>query len=149
MRKTCLICIIIFILVGCSKKEKLKKDNMYLKLEIIQTEKDFEKLVLNKGLAEGFYQYADSNATIKRENDTLITGKNNIKNYYSNPKFKSCNVSWEPEFVDISGQGDMAYTYGTYIWTKTDSMGIKQNSKGVFHTVWKKQKDGSWKYVWD
>jgi ketosteroid isomerase-like protein len=30
-----------------------------------------------------------------------------------------------------------------------DSVGNKKDFKGIFHTVWKKQKDGSWKYVWD
>jgi ketosteroid isomerase-like protein len=43
----------------------------------------------------------------------------------------------------------MAYTYGKYIWKikETDSTFVEY--KGVFHTVWKRQKDNSWKYVWD
>lgn len=148
MKKIVFISFVLIIINGCTDKQK-PKIKTYLKLEIIKTEKDFEKLVSKKGLSEGFYQFADSNATIKRENDTLITGKNNIKSYYSNPKFKNCTVTWEPDFVDISSSGDMAYTYGKYIWTVKDSLGTEQTSDGVFHTVWKKQKDGSWKFVWD
>lgn len=136
------------VLNGCTSKSK-PKNLTYVKLEIVKTEKDFEKLVAQKGLAEGFYQFADSNAVIKREHDTLIIGKNNIKNYYSNPKYLNATVTWSPDAVTVSDAGDMASTYGKYKWTFVDTSGKEQVIKGVFHTVWKKQKDGSWKYIWD
>jgi ketosteroid isomerase-like protein len=116
---------------------------------IVKAEKDFEKMVSEKGIAEGFYHFADENAVIKREHDTLIKGKENIKQYYSNPRYKNASVSWSPDFIDISGNGDLAYTYGKYVWTTKDASGTIKTSKGVFHTVWKRQTDGSWKYVWD
>lgn len=136
------------VLSGCSPKSETK-NLTYVKLEIVKVEKDFEKLVAQKGLAEGFYQFADSNAIIKREHDTLIIGKINIKNYYSNPKYLNATVTWSPDGVTVSDAGDMASSYGKYIWTFKDASGKEQILKGVFHTVWKKQKDGSWKYIWD
>lgn len=135
-------------LSGCTPKNEIK-NLTFVKLKIIKTEKDFEKLIAEKGLAEGFYQFADSNAVIKRENDTLIIGKINIKNYYLNSKHKNATITWSPDAVIISDAGDMASTYGKYVWTIKDLNGKEQISKGVFHTVWKKQKDGSWKYIWD
>lgn len=140
--------IILLVLNGCSPKSE-KKNLAYIKLEIVKVEKDFQKLVDNKGLAEGFYQFADSNAVIKRENDTLIIGRNNIKAYYSNPKYQNKTVTWSPEDVIVSDAGDMASSYGKYIWTSKEASGKILISKGVFHTVWKRQKDGSWKYIWD
>ena len=74
--------IVLFVLNGCSQKTETV-NLTYVKLQIVKTEKDFEKTVAEKGLAEGFYQFADSNAIIKREHDTLIIGKTNIRNYYS------------------------------------------------------------------
>jgi len=140
--------ILLLILNSCSPKSE-KSNAAYIKLQIVKVEKDFEKLVAEKGLAEGFYQFADSNAVIKRENDTLIIGKDNIKKYYSNPKYLDKTVTWSPDAVTVSDAGDMASSYGKYVWTSNDSTGKIQVSKGVFHTVWKKQKDGSWKYIWD
>ena len=140
--------IFLLVLCGCSRKPETK-NLTYVKLEIVKIEKDFEKLVAQKGLAEGFYQFADSNAVIKREHDTLIKGKNNIKNYYSNPKYQNATVTWSPDAVIVSDAGDMASSYGKYVWTFKDASGKEQVLKGVFHTVWKKQKDGSWKYIWD
>ncbi|MGX7667400.1 YybH family protein [Flavobacterium pedocola] len=138
--------ILTIILIGCKPNSEQKPD---YKAEIIKAEKDFEKMVAEKGLAEGFYQYADSNAIIKREKDTLINGKESIRNYYSNPKFKKASVTWAPDFVSVSEKGDIAYTYGKYNWTVKDSTGKATIHKGIFHTVWKRQTDGSWKYVWD
>lgn len=138
----------IFLLSSCSPKSE-KKNSTYVKLEIVKAEKDFEKMVTQKGLAEGFYQFADSSAVIKRENDTLIFGKNNIRNYYLNPKYKNVSVTWTPYAITVSSSGDMASSYGKYVWITKDESGNEEVLKGIFHTVWKKQKDGSWKYIWD
>lgn len=119
------------------------------KTEIATAEKDFAKMAAEKGIAEAFFFFADSNATIKRQNDTLITGRENIRNYYSAPHFKKASVKWSPDFVDASESGDMGYTYGKYIWQSSDTSGKTEAFGGVFHTVWKKQSDGNWKYVWD
>lgn len=148
MKNTLKLFAFLLLLNSCSPKSETR-NLTYVKLEIVKTEKEFEKLVAQKGIAEGFYQFADSNAVIKRERDTLIIGKNNIKNYYSNPKYQNATVTWSPMSVTVSDGGDMASSYGKYNWIIKDASGKEQISKGVFHTVWKKQKDGTWKYIWD
>lgn len=120
-----------------------------LKEKIVQTEKDFETRVREKGVQEAFYEFADSNAVIKREDDRLIKGREHIKIYYQNTKFTQDSVTWKPDFVEVSDDGTLGYTYGVYTWKLKDSTGKFSEYKGVFHTVWKKQSDGTWKYVWD
>lgn len=129
--------------IAATKNQHLFRENL------LKTEDDFKNLSQSKGIAVAFYAFADENAVIKRENDTLIKGKENIKAYYSNPKFKNASVSWKPDFVEVSADGSLAYTYGKFVWTSKDSLGNQKEFKGRFHTVWKRQKDGSWKYVWD
>jgi ketosteroid isomerase-like protein len=124
-------------------------NNEAARLEIENAEREFEKMASGKGIAEAFWYYADSAAVIKRGNDSIIHGKEGIRNFYSAPQFKTASVKWSPDFVNVSDGGDMGYTYGKYEWRTVDSTGKTITSKGVFHTVWKKQKDGSWKYVWD
>jgi len=119
------------------------------KQEIEQAEKDFEKMAAEKGIAEAFEFYADSGAAIKRGSDSIIHGKENIRKFYSAEYFKTASVKWSPDFVDASEKGDLGYTFGKYTWQSKDSSGKMNESKGIFHTVWKKQKDGTWKYVWD
>ena len=120
-----------------------------LKEAIMKTEKEFNEAAKTKGIAEAFYYYADENAVIKRQNDTLIKGKENIKLYYLNPKYRSAEVTWTPDFVDVSSDGTMGYTYGKYSWKMKDAEGKISEYNGIFHTVWKKQVNGSWRYVWD
>ena len=106
-------------------------------------------MAAEKGIAEAFWYYADSNAVIKRDNDSLIQGKENIKNYYSAEFYKTATAKWSPDFIDVAEKGDMGYTFGKYTWESKDSSGETSMFNGVFHTVWKKQKDETWKYVWD
>lgn len=123
-------------------KEKIKE-------EIRKMEKVFQDDLIANGVEYAFYKYAADNAVIKREGDTLITGKAAIKNYYSNAAYKNAVATWAPDFIDVSEDGTMAYTYGKYKWTMKDAAGKSSTFTGVFHTVWKKMTDGSWKYVWD
>jgi ketosteroid isomerase-like protein len=140
--------IILLSFFGC-KSETYQDHSAEATKNIRQAESDFEKMAHEKGIAEAFAFYADSNAVIKRKNDSLITGKQNIRNFYSSNFFKTAAVNWAPDFIDASPDGNLGYTYGKYTWISIDSTGKKEENKGVFHTVWKKQKDGSWKYVWD
>lgn len=144
--KTSLVFIISILLFTSSCKNKINKEE--IKKEIYNTEKEFEKMAASKGVAEAFYYYADENATILREN-ILIKGKENIKNYYSKQDLKKAVVNWTPDFVSISECGTLGYTYGKYVWKIVKENGELVQYKGVFHTVWKKQKDNTWKYVWD
>ena len=102
-----------------------------------------------KGIAEAFWYYADSDAVIRRKKDSLIKGKEGIKNFYSDDYFKTVTLKWTPDFIDISENGDMGYTFGKFIRESKDSRGKVIVAKGIFHTIWKKQNDGLWKYVWD
>ena len=131
--------------VSCDHKSNKEQ----LKQEVLKAEKSFEKMGEEKGIAEAFYFFADDSAVIKRENDTLILGNENIKSYYSNPAYKNALVNCNPDFIDVSVNGNMAYTYGKYLWKIWNDTGDTTEYRGVFHTVWKKQKDNSWKYVWD
>ena len=116
------------------------------KQEVMDTEKAFAKMVQEEGLHKAFVSYAAEDAVLKR-NNKLIIGRKNIDTRYENQSSKT--LSWEPDFVDVSNSGDMAYTYGQYTYSSIDSSGLVVEDKGVFHTVWKRQADDTWKYVWD
>jgi ketosteroid isomerase-like protein len=117
--------------------------------EVIATEKAFCEDLKAKGVAYAFEAYAAQDAVIKRGNDSLIYGKAAIRNFYAAPGYQNAIADWKPDFTDVSADGTMAYTYGKYTWTFKDKAGKETQYSGVFHTVWKRQADGSWKYVWD
>src|SRR6185436_15360072 len=126
MKKEPIIFLLLSILLSCSSPKsgnESKPDNENAKQEIEKAEKDFAQMAVDKGIAEAFYFFADSNATIKRQNDTLIHGKEAIKIFYSAPFYQKATVEWSPDFVQTSENGDLGYTYGKYVWSSTDSAG--------------------------
>jgi ketosteroid isomerase-like protein len=144
MNKTPFFLICILALVSCKHAANIDA----AKNEILQTEKAFEKMASEKGLAEAFYYFADQNAVIRRGNDSLIIGKENIESYYNKNSNPNAKLSWTPDFIGVSDCGTLGYTYGKYSYTIQDSTGKNTEYKGIFHTVWKKQ-NNDWRYVWD
>jgi ketosteroid isomerase-like protein len=138
--------ILVLTILSCSHS---KSDNMeQAKKEIVSAEKNFALMVKQKGIAEGFYFYAADSAIVNR-NIKLITGKDSIKAYYQKWPYAKVELIWEPDYVDISQSCDLGYTYGKFTFLAIDSTGKRHSSKGYFHTVWKKQNNGEWKFVWD
>ncbi|MCX6240170.1 MAG: hypothetical protein NTY07_21955, partial [Bacteroidia bacterium] len=79
---------------------------------------------------------------------TAHKGKEAIRKQYASFPRKA-KLDWAPDFADVSASGDLGYTYGKYTLTSTDSIGNITQSGGIFHTVWKRQPDGQWRFVWD
>jgi ketosteroid isomerase-like protein len=145
MRQVLMYIAFLLLLITCKPSVDMEK----VKNEIFLTEKAFEKMASDQSIAAAFFTFADENAVINRGNDSLIHGREGIRNYYSNPKLQNAKVNWTPDFVDVSEDGTIGYTFGKYEWKVIKGEGDTLVSRGVFHTVWKRQKDGSWKYVWD
>ena len=141
--------IVLIVSFSCQYESKESSVEQW-KNEIIQTEKDFADMASSNGIAQAFLFYAAEDAVLER-NDVLIKGKQSIADILrkNNSNSMEVTLSWKPDFVDVSNSGDLGYTYGKYQYVSIDSLGNKQESEGIFHTVWKRQKDGSWKYVWD
>lgn len=135
-----------FLLITSCSPPGIDKDQ--IKNEIFETEKSFEKMVLEKGLYEGFTAFAADNAVLMR-NDSIINGKEAIINYMAKGKENEgkYKLEWTPDFIEVAESGELAYTYGKYTLKLAENDSLI--GKGIFHSIWKKQADGSWKYVWD
>jgi ketosteroid isomerase-like protein len=142
--KQLVFCALIF-LTSCNKPAS--NDIEKTKSEVLATEIAFEKMVKEQGIGAGFAFFADSDAVINRHN-FLLKGKDEISKHYHAIN-QNVKLEWKADFVDVATSCDLAYTYGHYTFSQPDSTGQWVTSTGFFHTVWKKQSDGSWKYVWD
>jgi ketosteroid isomerase-like protein len=136
--------LIAFLLISCQQSI----DKTVARNEVYMAEEEFEKMATEKGMAEAFYYFADDSATILRGNDSLITGKENIRHYYTVRSNPDAKLNWTPDYIYVSDCGTLAYTYGKYIYSITNASGDVKENKGIFHTVWKKR-NNEWKYVWD
>ena len=136
-----------FLVISCNNNRNEYMIEEY-KTEILNTERAFAALVKEEGQKAGFLTYASEDAVLQR-GDKLIKGKKAIKEYFEDYKYKNVHLEWEPDFIDVSESGDLGYTYGQYKFEGTDESGKIIQATGVFHTVWKREPNGEWRYVWD
>lgn len=118
------------------------------KKEVLDSELAFAHMAMESGIDSAFLHFAAPEAVLLR-NEKILKGTDVFKKYFSNPIWKTANLQWKPAFVEVSASGDLAYTWGPYQYSNVDSAGKVTESSGIFHTVWKRQPDGQWKYVWD
>ena len=145
MKKTLPVILVLTLVFACeSRQDSLET----WKKEIEETEKEFSAMAQQEGIPAAFLAFAADDAVLMR-NNALVVGKEAIKESLGAGSGDNASLTWKPDFVDVAASGDLGYTYGKYIYTLTDSAGNKQVQEGIFHTVWKRQEDGSWKFVWD
>jgi len=149
MKQVISVFLLSILVVACGQ-EKAENNVGEWKNEILRTEKAFEQAVQQEGLDVGFVAFAADDVALMRGNK-LILGKMAMTENFANSQtdFSKVKLSWTPDFVDVAASGDLAYTYGKYTYSITDNAGNVQTDEGIFHTVWKRQADGNWKFVWD
>jgi ketosteroid isomerase-like protein len=83
-------------------------------------------------------------------NAPMVRGKQGVREYmtqfFASPGY---SISRQPPQIEVSGAGDLAYTWDTFELTVNDAEGnpVTQNAKHV--VVWKKEPQGTWKIVAD
>lgn len=137
------------ILISCNSGNEEQNIEKW-KMEIVETEREFAEMAKRDGIPKAFLTYAAEEAVLMR-NNTLIIGKEAMKNSFGNPDpgHGRVELAWKPDFVDVSRSGDLGYSYGKYTYSVIDSTGAIKLDSGIFHTVWKRQANGEWKFVWD
>ncbi len=112
-----------------------------------QMEVEFMKAAAEHGSA-GYMSYYADDAVEVPNGAAIISGKVNIAKTMGFLDDKSNHLSWTPVGADISASGDLGYTYGNYEFQSPGQNGA-QIEYGKYTSIWKKQKDGSWKVVLD
>ena len=113
-----------------------------------QLEGEFMKAAAERGSA-GYISYYADDAVEVPNGAPLITGKVNIAKTMGFLDDKTNHLTWTPVGADISASGDLGYTYGTYEFSSLGKDGKAVIDHGKYTSIWKKQKDGSWKVVLD
>jgi len=146
MKQKVLIGLTIITVLGCSQHGV---DTKAEGEKVMQTSREWAK-VSATGDVEKILSYWADDAVVVMPGQPVLKGKKEIRQMvmgsFKIPGFK---ITWQPQSVQVSQSGDMAYMVEKGQVTMNDSSGkiIVQHNNGV--TVWKKQSDGSWKNVAD
>lgn len=109
---------------------------------------DFSRDASRLGTGEAFGRYAADGAQIFSAPGEFITGPEAITESFGPPGRKSSLV-WHPVEGEISKSRDLGFTVGNAVFRgeREDGAPVVRYSK--YLTIWKLQKDGSWRYVVD
>ena len=113
-----------------------------------QLEAEFMKAAAEHG-SQGYLSYYADDAVEVPNGAPIIQGKVNIAKGMGFLDQKDNHLTWAPVGADISASGDLGYTYGTFEFRSKDKDGKAVVDHGKYTSIWKKQKDGSWKVVLD
>jgi conserved hypothetical protein len=117
--------------------------------KIMQLSKEWSQTVATKDVEKIVSYWADD-AFVMQEGQAPLKGKQAIREMVEESfKMPGFNISWQPESVEVSDAGDMAYLIENAQVSFNDSTGKQVSIKNKAVSIWRKQQDGSWKNVVD
>jgi ketosteroid isomerase-like protein len=93
--------------------------------------------------SQAWVDFADETATTQAGRGKAEIGAA-FEKTYARPGFR---LSWHPVFAKVVG--DVGITSGPYESHVADAKGEDRRSTGNYVTVWQRQPDGQWRFVWD
>lgn len=112
---------------------------------LVQLEADFAKAVAEHGHAAFVTYFAEDG--VELDDGGGISTRDAISKQPAWPEGTS--LAWTPVKADMAASGDLGYTYGNYVFKSKDKEGKPVTYYGKYTSIWKKQKDGSWKVAVD
>lgn len=138
-----LLALIIF---SCNRFDKKEQDlSTEEKIKMIDADKAFSKMSREKGMKKAFIEYMDGEGVLLRPNQYPLIGASAI-DFLSQISDTSFTLEWEPQKGYIAKSGELGYTYGVYALKPSTADTVLY---GTYVSIWKKQPDGSWKFVLD
>jgi ketosteroid isomerase-like protein len=111
--------------------------------ELMEVDRAFNTMAEAEGLRRAFTAYAADDAILLRQGNQMpVVGRAGIAEI---EWAAGSSLSWTPTRAEIAASKDLGYTFGSY----KVRMGAEIRGQGVYVTIWRKQPDGSWKYVVD
>lgn len=116
--------------------------------QVRATEIAFAKAVMDD--KPGIFASLLDEGTVFVSGKTVTRGKAAVieswKDYFgpARPYFE-----WHPEIVELSADGNLGLSRGPWVIRTQDKDGKEVEIKGVYNSVWQRQKGGSWKIVFD
>ncbi len=115
---------------------------------LLQTDREFARTSVERGMAEAFRAFLHEDAIIFRRGGEPIRGRDAIYDHLASDGGDFV-LEWDPQDGEASRSGNLGWTWGIYTVSSTDSLGNPQMSYGKYVNVWKKNRAGEWKVLID
>lgn len=138
-----IVFLLVLVLTGCSGEKALSPESL------METDRSFARMAAEEGRVPAFLAYMDEEAVMYPHKGEPVRGKNSFKTLNEGIEQGDSVFLWEPTFAMIARSGDLGYTLGEYKLVGKEPENGKILQRGFYCTIWKKQADGSWKFVFD
>jgi ketosteroid isomerase-like protein len=117
--------------------------------EVLAADRAFAALARARGARVAFTEYADADAILFRSGVGPVKGRDAIGQVFADPPVAT--PDWTPEAAEIAASGDLAYSWGRFVWTPVAGgpLADKPPATGYYVSIWKRQADGHWKWIVD
>lgn len=122
-------------------KEKLKQ-------ELAAMEDKFCAMAVEKGLLAAFSHFAAPDVAFIDTDPRKFRGLEAVRERLG-PDQPGVRLTWSAYFTDLSDDGTLGYNYGRFESRRPGPDGQEIVKGGWFLSIWKRQPDGSWRYVMD
>ncbi len=140
-----LICVTLLLAIVSLAFSQQAKEKSALQ-SMVDTELAFAHMAAEQGIRPSFMAFIADDGILFRPR--AVKGKQWMIDHPVPASDQHPMLSWYPAVTEIARAGDMGYTTGPWEY-KNDVHDAKPVAFGNFLTVWKKQADGSWKFVID
>ena len=141
--------ILVTINIDKSGKDKSASLIEKYKQSLIKADEDFYLASTQRGTGRAFIDFSDDSVILMRQRQFPIIGKSELAKHYLNHENEKTPLAWEPLKAEVSPDGKLGYTLGRWTYISIDKNGKQDTAYGNYVTIWKKQNNGSWKYVLD
>ncbi len=119
-----------------------------LKADLVRTEAEFFERALARGFSEAVHDYIADDGFVA---NSLTLGRaaqaDRVKSDQAKPPHRADVIRWKPLRAEVAASGDLGYTWGVAESAATKDGPFKPY--GIYVTIWKRQADGKWKFVYD
>jgi ketosteroid isomerase-like protein len=123
-------------------------DKVKLQAEVATMEDAFCAMAKSQGLLAAFRHFAAPDVAFIDTDPRKWRGEAAVQERIG-PDQPGVSLTWSASFTDVSDDGTLGYNYGRYEMRAPGPDGKEKVRTGWFLTIWKRQPDGTWKYVMD
>lgn len=132
--------LLLVVLIGCT--EKTESPETATPEELSQMNKDFAKALNDKDAVAASLLYSE-NASLLPPNEPIVTGRENIKNYWQ--AFIDAGITdVSVSTISTGSSGDLGYEIGRFQLSFPGEDGKMMMEEGKFTEILKRQDDGKW-----
>ena len=136
----------LFLLAAPLGSAAVDKDK--LKIELASMENAFCAMAKERGILAAFEHFAAPDVAFIDIDPRQYRGPEAVRKRMG-PDQPGTSLTWSALFTDVSDDGTLGYNYGRYEFRGPGADGKEAIHTGFFLTIWKRQPDGSWRFVMD